>query len=122
MATILIVDDNQVFQKLLADELSARGYEIIGASDGIDAQDKLKLVEPALIVLDLNMPKMDGMQFLHAIRELYDMPIPVLIVSQNADFSQIADGFELGVRGYIVKSDLSTTQIADRIDSVITEL
>ncbi len=75
---ILVVDDNRANLSLLRALLEKEGYEIACASDGVEAVDAVRSDSPALVVLDLNMPKMDGFEALSKIRESHpDLPVVV---------------------------------------------
>lgn len=83
-ALILVVDDATDLRQLTADVLSCNGYDVVQASDGLEAISELCEHSPDLVVLDLNMPVMDGWQFCAEQRRLPDghlAAIPVLIVT-----------------------------------------
>lgn len=70
MQTILVVDDTLNVQKLLEDLLSSKGYRVLCASNGRDAQLIMKKNKPDLILLDIMMPQMDGYAFLRRLRDI----------------------------------------------------
>ena len=65
---LLIVEDNEVLRKGLREMLEGEGFEIYTASNGEDALELMKETRPALILSDINMPKMDGFEFFNAVR------------------------------------------------------
>jgi len=71
MKTILIVDDSATIRKLLAYILKRKNYVIAEAEDGIDAMEKLSHVQVDLVIVDLNMPNMDGIEFVKNLRDNY---------------------------------------------------
>lgn len=120
MKKILIVDDDQTFQKTLSDKLTLLNYEAVTALDGKDGLEKAISGKPDLILLDLKMPKMDGVTLLKALRAKADLPqIPVLITSNSSSMENIADGVALGVRGYIIKSNESLDTIIENVEATV---
>ncbi len=123
MKKILIIDDDKIFLKIFRDSLQkdhAGVYEIESAENGEEGLAKIELSRPDLIVLDIKMPKMDGIEFLRKLKEYkYEPHIPVLISSNFSDTEKISEGLELGVIGYVIKSDYSLDSIIKRIQSVL---
>gem|GEM_PF-441389 len=83
--TILIVDDDEYFARLLAEELGDEGYTTRRASNGVEAILVLKHLKPSLIILDIVMPVMDGMEVLGPIVQRYE-DVPVILHSSYEDF------------------------------------
>lgn len=101
---ILIVDDEPDILEFMQYNLEKEGYQISTASNGKEAIDKAKEVEPHMIILDIMMPEMDGIE---ACRELRNMPefkntLITFLTARNEDYSQIA-GFDVGADDYITK-------------------
>lgn len=104
--TILIVEDNQNQRALYAEELSDEGYNVLTAADGREALTTVKENRPDLVILDINMPVMDGLDTLSQLLE-YDKQIKVVI---NTAYASYQDSFtSWSADAYVVKSsDLST--------------
>ncbi len=101
---ILIVDDNQDTVHILTELLTRGGYATFAARDGVEALQKIRKEVPALVLLDLMMPKLDGFGVMEAMRADSGMnQIPVLIISAKVDPTSKARGVELGAKDYIVK-------------------
>ena len=101
---ILLVDDEPDILEILSYNLSAEGYEIITASNGVQAVKKAKKHQPQLIILDVMMPEMDGIEACEQIRKIPELS-PTLITfltARGEDYSQVA-GFEAGADDYITK-------------------
>lgn len=81
MTRILVVDDDRLTRHTLVDTLRYDGYEVETAEDGATALERLRSAPPALVVLDLMMPNMDGWAFLRERAEALTAPVPVLVVS-----------------------------------------
>jgi CheY-like chemotaxis protein len=79
---VLLVEDEPVLQRLIAGYLVAGGYAVQTAVDGLDAIKKLRAGLPDLIISDLNMPRMDGFEFLHVMRNRFPQ-IPVMLIGDE---------------------------------------
>ncbi|MFT5215379.1 MAG: two-component system alkaline phosphatase synthesis response regulator PhoP [Glaciecola sp.] len=102
--TILLVDDEPDILEIVGYNLSAEGYKIITASNGVEGVKKAKKEKPQLIILDVMMPEMDGIEACERIRkvpELNDVIITFL-TARGEDYSQVA-GFDAGADDYITK-------------------
>ena len=117
---VLIIDDDLKFTAILSDKLSSDNrYKTITAGNGEEGLAAAAREMPDGILLDLLMPKMDGMEFLKRLRATEGLKqIPVLILSQLSAMAKIAEGAELGVRGYIIKSDCSLDEILRTVDDL----
>ena len=103
-AKILIVDDEPFNIDVLQQELEELDYELITASNGQEALDKIKSQQPDLILLDLMMPVLDGFAVLSEIKGDNDLrDIPVIIVSAASDSKSIVKGIKQGADDYITK-------------------
>lgn len=102
MANILVVEDDKPLQKYLKELLLDNGYSVTIASDGIEAINVLEKVEPDLVVLDLNLPKMSGESVCKEIREHYPH-IRVIILTAKDTVSDVVQGLQLGADDYMTK-------------------
>ena len=109
MPTILIVEDSRTQRENMAELLELEGYTTITAVDGKDGFDKICHFLPDLIVCDLLMPKMDGLELLATLgKQDHLKSIPLIIFSARSEKKDIAAGMDSGAFDYIVKpSDLS---------------
>ena len=99
---ILVVDDESRMRKLIRDFLERAGYQVLEASDGIEAMDVFyEQKNISLIILDVMMPRMDGWQVCREIRE--HSKIPVMMLTARAEEWNELKGFELGADEYITK-------------------
>lgn len=122
MKKILVIDDDQAFLELVKTSVDTSRYEVAAIADGVEALESLKKGMPDLILLDLSMPRMGGMEFLEHLKHDYaDAHVPVFITSNDSSLDMISKGAELGVRGYIVKSNESMKTIMTSIDNVFAE-
>ncbi len=103
MKTILVVDDSPTIRKLLSYILK-KNYIIAEAEDGLDATEKLGHVQVDLIIVDLNMPNMDGIAFVRNLRDnYYYMDTPVIMLTTTKDDKLKKDAFDAGVNMFLNK-------------------
>jgi DNA-binding response OmpR family regulator len=98
---ILVVDDDTAILRLLSTNLKARGYDVITATDGEEALEAVQKDYIDLIILDIMMPKVDGVQVCRHIREWSD--IPIIILSARGDENDKVKCLELGADDYLTK-------------------
>ena len=105
MATkVLAVDDDPVIQRLLQVNLEMEGYEVELAGDGEEALAKVREFAPAIVLLDIMMPKLDGWQVCAAMKEDPALAsIPVVFLSARAQDADVQRGNDLGAAAYITK-------------------
>jgi len=103
-AKVLIVEDEEILLAALKEELSSGGYDIEGAMDGVEGLEKVKTFKPELILLDLLMPKMDGLDVLKNLRKNKPTSAtPVLVLTASATPTTMEKLKSLNVGGYIIK-------------------
>lgn len=101
---LLIVDDNETNRDILQARLSTQGYEIVQAGDGEEALAAVAEHHPDLILLDVMMPKLDGIEACRLIKANPDLPfIPIVLVTAKADTSDIVAGLDAGADEYLTK-------------------
>jgi two-component system response regulator VicR len=102
--TILIVDDEKSIRELLAFNLEKEGYKVIEADNGIDAVDKALNQNPDLILLDVMLPRMDGISVCKKLRYALNInTVPILMISAKDTESDKIVGLEMGADDYITK-------------------
>ena len=99
--TILIVDDEQPIREILVYNLKKEGYNVIEASDGVTALNIALEQYPDLILLDIMLPKMDGLSVCKRIKNSYNVPI-LMLTAKDSEIDKIL-GLELGADDYITK-------------------
>jgi DNA-binding response OmpR family regulator len=109
---ILVVDDDHEILKLIAMLLRRIGAEAWTFEDGESALQRLNQTMPDLIIIDLMLPDIDGLQLLQQVRAQERLShVPVLILSAKADADTIREGLDLGADGYITKPYIANTLI-----------
>jgi DNA-binding response OmpR family regulator len=116
MRNILIVDDAAVCRELLAATLQANGYRVFTASDGFGAMQGLTDHQPGLVILDVEMPGMDGLTFLQWMRsDAKWQDVPVILLTDVEDPKQIKIAAGLHVREYLLKSRFELGTLLGRV-------
>ena len=112
MMIILVVDDDPGCRKLTSRVLKVNGYGTVVACNGLEALEILKQQAVDMILLDLMMPEMDGLEFMAAMRaEGKWNQVPVLVLSGVADLEMAKKVRDTGVQGYLVKSQYSIDEL-----------
>lgn len=114
---ILVVEDDSYIRKLYEEVLKDAGFEVEMADDGVSGLDKIKKGGYDLILLDVVMPKMDGLGVLERLEK--DPPLqkngPIILLSNLAKDPIIQGGLGKGASGYIVKSDINPDQLIENV-------
>ncbi|QIL45770.1 response regulator transcription factor [Vagococcus coleopterorum] len=101
MKKILVVDDEKPISDIVKFNLTKEGYEVFTAYDGEEALEQVTEVEPDLVLLDLMLPKIDGLEVCREIRKNYDMPI-IMVTAKDSEIDKVL-GLELGADDYVTK-------------------
>lgn len=101
MTTILLVEDTYDLAQVIVRELEASGYSVLHASDGLTALRLHAREQPALVILDWMIPRMDGLEVLRRLRQT--APTPVLMITARGEETDRVVGLELGADDYLTK-------------------
>jgi len=116
---IMIVDDCSTTRKLLGHYLKTRGYSVVYAKNGLDALEKIGPELVNLVMTDLNMPYMDGMELIKTLQADPALSeIPVLMVTTENDDAERTQALSYGASGYVVKPIMGD-ELADNIKSIL---
>ena len=122
MYTVLVIDDSISMRKVIKDMINRlEDFEVVDtAADAFEAREKIKLLEPDLVTIDINMPKMDGVTFLRNLMRLH--PMPAIVISGESVRGN--DIFEDGAVGFVSKPELGETmsKFNDRIKDTLMSL
>ena len=104
MPTILVVDDHEEIREALAEILEEEGHEVLQAVDGLDALEMIAARLPDVVLLDIAMPGMDGLETLNRLKDIPESAaLPVIMVTAQGDRQNMVKAVQLGVRDYITK-------------------
>ena len=115
-AKILIVDDEPAIVNMLAYNLKRANYEVLIARDGEEALVQARREQPDLIILDLMLPRLDGLEVCRALRRERDLPI-IMLTARDAEVDRVV-GLELGADDYVVKP-FSVRELMARVKNVL---
>lgn len=113
---ILVVDDEPKIVKLARDYLENNGYQVISAADGQTAVARFRQEQPDLVVLDLNLPQMDGLDVCRLLRRESD--VPIIMLTARVEETDRLIGLELGADDYILKP-FSPRELVARVRAVL---
>ena len=117
---ILIVEDEEILLTALSEELKQEGFEAIGAKDGVEGVSMAASEKPDLILLDLVMPRLDGIGALKQMKENDETrDIPVVILTNLSDYDKVSDALSLGAMDYLVKANYRLEELVDKIKAVM---
>ncbi len=122
MKKILFIEDESVLQKTFGDALASEGYEIVAAIDGEVGLRLAQSEKPDLILLDLILPRLHGLEVLKKLKEEEATShIPVIILTNLEDVKNIETALELGATTYLVKANYSLGEIVDKVKKALPE-
>ncbi len=113
---ILVVDDEPRMTRFIRMNLELDGYRVVEAHDGLEALEKVRTDLPALAILDVMMPELDGFETLEMLREISD--IPVIMLTVRADEEDKVRGLELGADDYVTKP-FGARELVSRVRAVL---
>src|SRR2546430_2575799 len=116
MGTILVVDDESKIVQLARDYLEHSGFKVVAAADGNSALAAARSEKPDLIVLDLGLPGLNGLDVARVLRR--DSRVPIIMLTARADESDKLVGLELGADDYITKP-FSPKELVARVRAVL---
>lgn len=101
---VMVVDDSFTTRKMLSFLLKGEGFNVVSAENGIDALEKLPFSNIDIIITDLNMPQMDGLELVNSLKKNPDYKeIPVIMLTTESEDSDKQKGFEAGASSYLIK-------------------
>jgi DNA-binding response OmpR family regulator len=116
MTRILVADDENLYQHLLRVNLEKEGFEVNTASNGLDALEMVSSRHPDLVILDIMMPKLDGITTCERIRQFSN--VPIIILTARGEEQDRVRGLNVGADDYVVKP-FSATELVARVRAVL---
>lgn len=101
MSKILVVDDEKPISDIIKFNLEKEGYEVVTAFDGEEALEMVESEGPDLVVLDVMLPKLDGLEVMREIRKTHSMPV-IMVTAREAEIDKVL-GLEMGADDYVTK-------------------
>jgi DNA-binding response OmpR family regulator len=119
---ILLAEDDAFVSDIYYTKLTSEGYNVILAPDGRMAIEELKKDIPDLILLDIMMPYMDGMEVLEELKKNEQWKgIPVLLLTNLSEKENVKKALELGAQDYLIKSHFTPSEILTKIQTLLGE-
>lgn len=119
---ILIAEDDPFLSQMYSEKLLMEGYDVFLATDGDATLDKMKLVRPDIILLDLLMPKKDGFEVLAEKAQSDEIKdIPVIVLTNLSQNEQIKKCYDLGVKDFLIKAYFVPAEVIKKIRDVLNK-
>jgi len=119
---ILLVEDDPFLRRACEASLRRRGFTVLAAGDGEAALRLIRARRPALVLLDLLMPKMTGVELLRALRqEEATRDVRVLVLSNSSNERDVDEVMRLGATGYLVKANLSLQELGAHVARLLAD-
>ncbi len=120
MAKILIVEDDPLMQRMYQKAFTFDGYEVVVAGDGVEGIDKARTEKPTAVLLDVMMPKMNGLDALAKMKSDPDLKkLPVIMLTNLAGSADAEKALELGSVKYIVKSEQEPKEVVRMVKEIV---
>jgi two-component system phosphate regulon response regulator PhoB len=119
-SSVLVVEDDRFLRRACEVSLRQRGFTVLTAPDGEAALELIRAELPGLVLLDLLMPRMSGLELLRRLRsEERTRALPVLVISNSSREQDVAELEGLGITGYLVKANLSLEELGDTVTRIL---
>jgi len=120
MIKVLLVEDDDLIQELYETVLKLRNFEVELANDGIEGLEKARALKPDVVLLDVMMPKMNGLEMLEKLKSDPEIKnIPVIMLSNIADENHIRAALNQGALKYIIKSEHVPMEVVGLVEEVL---
>ncbi|MDD3480863.1 MAG: response regulator [Patescibacteria group bacterium] len=122
MTKIMIVEDDVTLRDIYTTRFKAEGYEVVTASDGEAALSTAVKEKPNLILLDIMMPKISGFDVLDILRDTEETKnTKIVVMSALSQTSDIEKGKTLGANAYLVKSQVTLSEVVEKVKAILAE-
>ena len=113
---ILLIEDEELINTLLQRKLEKEGYKVSVARDGVEGLEKMKDEWPDLILLDIVMPRMSGLEVMEEMRKDKELiKIPVIVISNSGQPVELDRAKQLGARDWLIKTEFDPKEVLDKI-------
>lgn len=117
---ILVVEDTELLRRIYTDKLKQEGYEVFPAADGLEALNIIRGNKIDLVLLDLIMPRMSGLEALEAMKsDPRTKDVPIIILSNLGQDADIQRGLEMGAADYLIKNEAKPADVSAKIASTL---
>ncbi len=112
---VLLVEDDDLLRELYEIKLGAEGFEVAATRDGQEALDKVSNFEPGVILLDMMMPVMNGMEFLRHYKPINHPQVKVIVLSNKSTPNEVYNAKLLGITDYLIKSNYTPDDLVQAL-------
>jgi len=112
---ILLIEDDSFLRELMSEKLRNSGYEVIEAADGNEGLKKIQTENPALVLLDLILPGIDGFDLLREFRKELKIEVPIIVLSNLGNKDDIDRVMAAGADDYLIKAHFTPTDVLERM-------
>jgi two-component system phosphate regulon response regulator PhoB len=120
--TILVVEDTELLRRIYVDKLTQEGWKVLTAPDGRECLEVLRDNDVDLVLLDLVMPRMSGLEALEAMKaDSRTRDIPVIVLSNLGQESDVERGLNLGASDYLIKNSAKPADVAVKIRALLAD-
>jgi len=120
MQKILIIEDEKILSEMYTEKFQQAGFSVVSAPEAEEGLEIAKKEKPDLIILDILLPKGDGISFLQRMREEPGLSfVPVVVFSNFDDPSTKKAAFRLGVKDYLIKTNYTPREIIEKIKGIL---
>lgn len=117
---VILVEDEEILSNLLSQKLTNAGYEVVIASDGEEGLTAITGKKPALVLLDMMLPKLNGFGVLERLHEQGILPdLPVVVISNSGQPVEIERAQKLGIRDYLVKLNFDPDEVLEKVKTIL---
>jgi len=117
---VLLVEDDPFIRDIYQVKFSQEGFEVIVVDNGIKALKKLEQIIPNIILLDIIMPYMDGLETLKNIKSNEDWKkIPIIMLTNISEKEKISESEKYGVSNYLIKSHFTPSEVVDKVKNLL---
>jgi two-component system, OmpR family, alkaline phosphatase synthesis response regulator PhoP len=118
--SILVVEDTELLRRIYQDKLTQEGYNVLTAQDGLEALNMIHVNKVDLVLLDLIMPRMSGLEALEAMKsDPRTKDVPVIILSNLGQDADIQRGLDMGASDYLIKNAAKPADVSAKISSIL---
>jgi CheY-like chemotaxis protein len=116
MKKILLIEDEEIMVNLLKRKLTGEGYEFLAAYDGEEGLRKMREVKPDIVLLDMVMPKMAGLEVMEEMAKDKELKeIPVIVISNSGQPVELDRVKELGAKDWLIKTEFDPQEVLDKV-------